>query len=95
MEADKLCKCIKKVRRTVTARKGSTKEQAAIAICVKSVLHTRGKTVKKFSCGKTPKLTTQKRKKGGCACGAGKKRGRSICSCSPDVGDCPRCKVTS
>jgi len=55
----KLCSCIKKTRKTVRVRKtvrsgkkrGSTKESAAIGICVKSVLQTRGKTLRKFSCG--------------------------------------------
>jgi len=32
----------------VKARPGSTKEQAAIAICVKSVLQKRGRTLKRF-----------------------------------------------
>jgi hypothetical protein len=58
--ASKLCLCIKKVRKTVKVRKGSTKEGAAIGICVKSVLQTRGKTLKRFSCDKVPKLTTKK-----------------------------------
>jgi hypothetical protein len=42
--------------------KKQQKESRAIAICVKSVIQTRGKTLKKFSCGKSPKLTTQKPK---------------------------------
>lgn len=54
----KFCKCIKKVRRTFKPRKG-TREQAAIAVCTKSVLQSRGKTLKKFSCRKG-KLITQK-----------------------------------
>ena len=58
--ANKFCGCIKKVRRSVTLRSGTSKESAAIAICTKSVLQTRGKTLRKFSCknGK-PKLSTQ------------------------------------
>lgn len=67
LSAATFCRCIKKVRKTVKPRKGSTREQAAIGICVKSVLHSRGKTIKKFSCGKKARLVTQKRK-GGCAC---------------------------
>ena len=63
----KFCRCIKQVRKTVKARKGSTREQAAIGICVKTVLHSRGKTIKTFSCGKKARLMTQRRK-GGCAC---------------------------
>jgi len=55
------CHCIKNVRSTVKVRnKKSTKERAAIAICVQSVLQSRGKTLKKFRCGKKPYLLTQK-----------------------------------
>jgi hypothetical protein len=65
--ATSFCHCIKKVRSTVTLRKNragnknkqSAKESAAIAICVKSVLQTRGKTLKKFTCKKKPYLKTQ------------------------------------
>ena len=49
------CRCIKKVRRSVTPRPGSNKESAAIGICVKSVLQTRGRTLRKFSCRGTRK----------------------------------------
>lgn len=55
------CHCIKKVKSTVKVRnKRSTKEQAAIGICVKSVLQSRGKTLKKFRCGTKPYLRTQR-----------------------------------
>lgn len=54
------CRCIKKVRATVKARSGS-KEKAAIAICTKSVLQTKGKTLRKFKC-RNGKLFTQKKK---------------------------------
>lgn len=60
-QAKRFCKCIKAVRKTVKARRGSTKEAAAIAICVKSMLQSRGKTLKRFSCKKGMKLITQKR----------------------------------
>jgi hypothetical protein len=63
MLAGKFCRCIKKVRRTVKARgtkQGKTqKESAAIAICVRSVLGTRGRTLRKFKCGTKPRLQTQ------------------------------------
>jgi len=36
------------------------KESGAIAICVKSVLGSRGRTLKQFKCGKNPQLKTQK-----------------------------------
>jgi hypothetical protein len=55
-QKNRFCKCIKAVK-----AKGIG-EQQAIAICVKSVLHTRGRTLKKFTCGKKGKLVTQKRK---------------------------------
>lgn len=56
------CHCIKKVKSTVKVRKNrSTKEQAAIGICVTSVLQSRGKTLKKFRCKKKPYLLTQPR----------------------------------
>jgi hypothetical protein len=64
--SQKFCRCIKHVRRTVktsdkvTRGSSSSKEQAAIAICVRSVLGSRGKTLKKFKCGKNPRLKTQK-----------------------------------
>ena len=54
------CGCIKKVRATVKTKFGS-KEQAAIAICTKSVIQTKGKTLRKFKC-RNGKLFTQKKK---------------------------------
>jgi hypothetical protein len=61
--AKRFCQCIKKVRKTIKGNyKKQQKESRAIAICVKSVIQTRGKTLKKFSCGKSPNLTTQKPK---------------------------------
>jgi hypothetical protein len=64
-QAERFCDCIKQVSKTVKMRKGSLKgprgkEQAAIGICVKSVLQKRGRTLKKFRCRKGPKLVTQK-----------------------------------
>lgn len=63
--ANEFCRCIKKVRKTVKVRPGQNKslkgrERAAIGICVKSVLQTRGKTLKKFKCTPKPFLITQK-----------------------------------
>jgi hypothetical protein len=56
--AYRLCHCIKSVRK---GRRGTRKqkEQAAIAICVKSVLQSRGKTIKRFKCSPRPHLQTQ------------------------------------
>jgi hypothetical protein len=59
-QAKRFCKCIKAVSKTVKVRRGSTKEQAAIAICTKTVLQSRGRTLKRFSCKKGPKLLTSK-----------------------------------
>lgn len=57
----KFCRCIKKVSKTVKrVRKDSTRESAAIAICTKAVLQTRGKTLKRFKCrGKGAFLKTR------------------------------------
>jgi len=54
----RFCKCIKKVRKTIKPYKG-TKEQAAIAICTKSVLQTKGKTLRKFTCKKRSSVKTK------------------------------------
>jgi hypothetical protein len=63
--AQKFCKCIKAVKKSVKLRPGlkkteKNKEQVAIAICVKTMLHRKGKTLKRFHCKKGAKLTTQK-----------------------------------
>lgn len=61
----KFCSCVKKVKGTVKLRAGlpKNKEGAAVAICTKSVLQTRGLTMKKVKCtGKGPYLKTQSRK---------------------------------
>ena len=53
--AQKLCGCIKKVQKSYKNKN----ERRAIPICVKSVLQTKGKTLKKFSCRNGPKLETK------------------------------------
>jgi ribosomal protein L22 len=58
-QVNKFCGCIKSVKKTVKARGTKGKEQAAIAICVKSVLQSKGRTLKKFKCRGKPKLQTQ------------------------------------
>ena len=60
--SSKFNRCVKSVRKTVRARKGSTKESAAIGICTKSVLHKRGRTMKRYRKGR---LVTQKKFRGG------------------------------
>jgi hypothetical protein len=63
-QALRFCKCIKSVKKTLKLRKGqrgdAAREKEAIAICVKSVLQTKGRTLKKFSCRKGAKIITQK-----------------------------------
>lgn len=51
--------CVKAVRKTVKARKGSNPESAAIAICTTTLLHPRGRTIKRYRKGR---LLTQKRR---------------------------------
>lgn len=58
----KFCQCIKKVKKTVKVRPGSTAEGAAIAICTKTLLFPKGKTLKKIRCGPKNRLRTQKRR---------------------------------
>jgi hypothetical protein len=41
---------VKKVKKTLKARPGSTSEQGAIAVCTKSVLQTKGRTIRKVRC---------------------------------------------
>jgi hypothetical protein len=60
---NKFNRCVKSVRSTVKARKGSNKESAAIAICTTSVLHPRGRTIKRY---RKKRLITQKKFRGGC-----------------------------
>ena len=55
-QLQKFCRCIKSVSKTVKRRPGQKgSEGPAIAICVKSVLQTKGRTLKKFKCRTTPK----------------------------------------
>lgn len=51
-QVDKFCRCIKNVKKTIRTRPGSTKEQGAIAICTKSVLQKRRRTLRKVVCRK-------------------------------------------
>lgn len=65
MERRKFCACVKAVRRTVKLNKkyAQTKEGAAIAICTKTLLFPKGKTLKKFNClKKKGTFKTQSRK---------------------------------
>jgi len=55
----KFDRCVKSVSKSVKPRKGSSKESAAIAICTKTVLFPRGRTIKRYRKGH---LKTQRRK---------------------------------
>ena len=46
--------------RIIKNKKMENYEQGGIAICVKSVLQSKGRTLKKFHCKKPPMLKTQK-----------------------------------
>lgn len=59
-QSAKFGSCVKAVRKTVKARKGSNPESAAIAICTKSILFPRGRTIKRYRKGR---LVTQKRRR--------------------------------
>lgn len=52
-QTQKFCKCIKKVRRTFRNEKGP------IAVCVKSVLWKKNRTLKRFKCGRHGRVITQ------------------------------------
>ena len=57
--AEKFCRCIKNVGRTLKVKKAA-REGVAIAICTKTMLQVaRKRTLKKFKCGKKPVLQTQ------------------------------------
>lgn len=64
-QAKRFCRCIKSVKKTIKLRPGQSKtnankEAAAIAICVKSILQSRGRTLKRFNCKKGhPHLSSQ------------------------------------
>ena len=59
-QVDTFCRCVKKVKKTLKARPGSTSERGkedrsaaegrAIAVCTKSVLQTKGRTIRKVRC---------------------------------------------
>jgi len=55
----KFCRCIKQVAARIRPIRG-TREGAAIAICTKSILQSKGRTLKRIKCkGKNAKLETQ------------------------------------
>jgi hypothetical protein len=58
-QTERFSRCVKMVRRTVKPLPGSNKESAAIAICTKTILHKRGRTIKRYS---KKRLVTQRKK---------------------------------
>ncbi len=58
-QTERFSRCVKMVRRSVQPLPGSNKESAAIAICTKTILHKRGRTIKRYS---KKRLVTQRRK---------------------------------
>ena len=52
-QTQKFCKCIKRVRRTFRNEKGP------IAVCVKSVLWKKNRTLRRFKCGRHGRVITQ------------------------------------
>jgi len=56
------CRCIQKVRKSLSQTRRKDRVGRSIGICVRSVLQTRGKTLKYFNCGKH-RLVTQPLKK--------------------------------
>jgi hypothetical protein len=57
-QTQRFCKCIKKVAKTIKTQKGP------IAICVKSVLQKKGRTLKRFKCGRKARVVTQRALRG-------------------------------
>lgn len=55
----KFNRCVKSVKKTIRPRKGSTAESGAIAVCTKSILHPRGRTIKHYT---RSRLQTQRRR---------------------------------
>jgi hypothetical protein len=57
--AQKFCRCVKGVSKTLKVKKAQ-REGVAIAICTKTILQDkRRRTLRKVKCGKTPALETQ------------------------------------
>jgi len=59
--AQKMCRCIKKVKKTLNLRPEITKENAAIAICNKSIFTNRGLKFNKITCKKKARFIKNKR----------------------------------
>ena len=59
--ARKMCRCVKKVKKTLKVRSGVTRENGAIAICNKSIFRNRGLKFNKVTCKKKAKFIGNKK----------------------------------
>lgn len=59
--ARKMCRCVKKVKKTLKVRAGLTRENGAIAICNKSIFRNRGLKFNKVTCKKKAKFIGNKK----------------------------------
>lgn len=59
--ARKMCRCIKKVKRTLRIRPDITRENAAIAICNQSIFRNRGLKFNKVTCKRRAKFVANSR----------------------------------
>jgi len=59
--AQKMCRCIKKVKRTLRVRRDISKENGAISICNNSIFTNRGLRFNKVTCKKKAKFIANKK----------------------------------
>ncbi len=59
--ARKMCRCIKKVKKTLRVRPETSRENGAIAICNKSIFRNRGLKFNKVTCKKKAKFFANKK----------------------------------
>ena len=59
--ARKMCRCVKKVKKTLKVRPEVTRENGAIAICNKSIFRNRGLKFNKVTCKKKAKFIGNKK----------------------------------
>jgi len=59
--ARKMCRCVKKVKKTLKVRSNVTRENGAIAICNKSIFRNRGLKFNRVTCKKKAKFIANKK----------------------------------
>lgn len=59
--ARKMCRCVKKVKKTLKVRPEVTRENGAIAICNKSIFRNRGLKFNRVTCKKKAKFIGNKK----------------------------------